>query len=896
MSKVQKPSLKSNGLIHTVDKDGFVIDISEDFVRDKTYYEYTKQKEKALNDAEKIIKSVLNKPYVGHVYYKDHPELYIGDVAYGGVVFDWADERAKYYYQRDMFTGNDEVGIEYVREIHFRNREYAGFSTLYSKTSTTNEVIATDEHLIRIIESNRKNKNVHNIIASIQNYQYSIISADKDLSMLVLGCAGSGKTMILMHRIRYLKYNYPDIDMSDFIVISPTDILGRESKELSEQLQVETAQQYDAAAFYESILLKYLKKNGIVHENFRVINEMNSSEEVYCEQELHRLCNAIKTLNKQENEEQNLFLIGQKNVIEKMQLEECSKLQRSPEETDQLFRLYKSSIVEMEQYSSKQIRIVIAKIERRIYECRKLERFIEFMNLLLRQKCFYSSSLSGDMNRFEEENDSSLDNMFSLTKGYFSLFSYSDIFRLMNDIDKVADGPVSTIQFLNMYIREQPDADTLYKLLDEWGSYSEESVIWFIKELRSQHAELLSLGRKRDMLKKLLLENRFDDFSTVEINLDEEKVLSDLFALYEQTENILVKNEGVTPIEFFAAYDRIVTRKECLKQKFENANADSIEYLYYIMIEKLGINNVNDNTREIPISKAFVMAEIFQRLFGSISNDRKFIFVDEFQDFSGYELLLLKKMYPEAVLNMYGDVNQCINAKGLQSVESIPDSLYNKMFVIKENYRNAKNITTFVTKILDIKMNPIGLSGTVKQINVFPEIEIENDDRVAVIVPDHYTYSELLIPSDYVINEYLETHTLKRGMLNLIPISCVKGLEFETAIVYSYGMTVNQQYVAYTRAISNLYVVPLKINDSGNDSTDENDFSGYSLQSYSGKIKKAAGGRNCQAITIPILQNGKEKSIAAHVDKMNKRILVSDCMFRKHQKGLQEWLNSMRQK
>ena len=39
--------------------------------------------------------------------------------------------------------------------------------------------------------------------------------------------------MILMHKIRYMRYNNPDIRMDDIMVISPTDILGRESKELS---------------------------------------------------------------------------------------------------------------------------------------------------------------------------------------------------------------------------------------------------------------------------------------------------------------------------------------------------------------------------------------------------------------------------------------------------------------------------------------------------------------------------------------------------------------------------------------------------------------------------------------------------------------------------------------
>ena len=53
-----------------------------------------------------------------------------------------------------------------------------------------------------------------------------------------------------------------------------------------------------------------------------------------------------------------------------------------------------------------------------------------------------------------------------------------------------------------------------------------------------------------------------------------------------------------------------------------------------------------------------------------------------------------------------------------------------------------------------------------------------------------------------------EQREIVRGAYNVISVANVKGLEFEKAIVVLSGMTPNEQYVACTRAIQELYVIP----------------------------------------------------------------------------------------
>ena len=59
--------------------------------------------------------------------------------------------------------------------------------------------------------------------------------------LTVCGCAGSGKTMIMFHRLRYLLYNNPDLDAKCAFLISPINLLLQVSDELSQTLQLSNA-------------------------------------------------------------------------------------------------------------------------------------------------------------------------------------------------------------------------------------------------------------------------------------------------------------------------------------------------------------------------------------------------------------------------------------------------------------------------------------------------------------------------------------------------------------------------------------------------------------------------------------------------------------------------------
>jgi len=79
-----------------------------------------------------------------------------------------------------------------------------------------------DEFLLEIIKNQRIDETVKEIISTIQEKQYNIISESYNSNLLIQGCAGSGKTMILLHRISYLLYN-KYFEKKDLLILTPND-------------------------------------------------------------------------------------------------------------------------------------------------------------------------------------------------------------------------------------------------------------------------------------------------------------------------------------------------------------------------------------------------------------------------------------------------------------------------------------------------------------------------------------------------------------------------------------------------------------------------------------------------------------------------------------------------
>lgn len=173
------------------------------------------------------------------------------------------------------------------------------------------------------------------------------------------------------------------------------------------------------------------------------------------------------------------------------------------------------------------------------------------------------------------------------------------------------------------------------------------------------------------------------------------------------------------------------------------------------------------------------------------------LFIDEGQDYFENEYRLIAEC-TRAKVNVYGDENQQIDGeRGIGSFSKL-DALWKNVqhYALNENYRNAREITEYVNGLLNMSVTSLGLEGgVVKRLPISAlagELDRARDDRVAVIysAADKETGAYL---RDIVPRELLYT------------VAEAKGMEYER--VYACGrLSDTQKYVAYTRALGELYI------------------------------------------------------------------------------------------
>ena len=186
-------------------------------------------------------------------------------------IVDWRAPLAVRYYQKSRvrFTINDyEYRTVLRRALSVKNGKLIDFKNeyLYVRDVLTPEEIAGrdeeilfDPYLRSIIRNRKDDVHIRDIIQTIQERQFEIITLPERGSFVLQGCAGSGKTMILLHRLSYLMYNNENLHPRDVLVITPSDSFNAFIDELSQVLELQKVRTTTLRAYY----FRALRAEGI---------------------------------------------------------------------------------------------------------------------------------------------------------------------------------------------------------------------------------------------------------------------------------------------------------------------------------------------------------------------------------------------------------------------------------------------------------------------------------------------------------------------------------------------------------------------------------------------------------------------------------------------------------
>ena len=202
-------------------------------------------------------------------------------------IVDWRAPLARRYYQKSCSAFKiNEYDYKTVlrRAIRAKNGQVLDFKNEYlslkgylseEEIGGRDEENVLDPYLKEIIKSRKEETAVKDIIETIQEKQYEIITCPEKTNFILQGCAGSGKTMVMLHRLSYLLYNNENISPKEVLILTPSSSFNDFIDELAQILQLERVK----TATVHEYFLKILKNERIEIED--KIDETQKESEEY---------------------------------------------------------------------------------------------------------------------------------------------------------------------------------------------------------------------------------------------------------------------------------------------------------------------------------------------------------------------------------------------------------------------------------------------------------------------------------------------------------------------------------------------------------------------------------------------------------------------------------------
>lgn len=242
-----------------------------------------------------------------------------------------------------------------------------------------------------------------------------------------------------------------------------------------------------------------------------------------------------------------------------------------------------------------------------------------------------------------------------------------------------------------------------------------------------------------------------------------------------------------------------------------------------------GVKHTIEQMRQgiLPMSDMTPYMMLFDLIKGSRGErDIRFVFIDEIQDYTPFQLAFLKFSFPKARFTMLGDLNQAIftkeNAVSLQDeLSQLFDPEKSEYIELTQTYRSTQQITDFSKDILiqGAQIDAFERKGALPTISIVPTTEAmvtgivqqlasnqAADETTAIITKTlaeaEVAYAALRDQADVTIIR-TENQRLVPGTI-IVPAYLAKGLEFDAVIMWDAATKVyhgdDERQLVYTIA------------------------------------------------------------------------------------------------
>lgn len=247
-----------------------------------------RRKRKSAQEKTKEFKGYKPSPYIGRIDLEtDDNEIgtyYVGKADIHdkseSVVIDWRSPIGSIFNAKNEkeFTVKDKNYLLALRRaIFIEDCELRSCVTEYSSEIGELYGDVIDSFLIEVMKDKRRHRRLTDIIRTIQGSQNEIIRKPSTESFVVQGCAGSGKTMILLHRLSTLLYNNPNLQLNGVKIITPNKFFDAHIDDLSVELGLTEIQRFSVEEYYVHLIKKYSNNIQVSPE---VLSEKTLNEDL----------------------------------------------------------------------------------------------------------------------------------------------------------------------------------------------------------------------------------------------------------------------------------------------------------------------------------------------------------------------------------------------------------------------------------------------------------------------------------------------------------------------------------------------------------------------------------------------------------------------------------------
>lgn len=704
--------------------------------------------------------------------------------------------------------------VQFSRNISLKNRKVLNVDIVLDKG---NELFSniTDAYLKKALIRNKSKSSAQSIIQTIQKKQDTIRSLPKEKSFAVQGCAGSGKTMVLLHRLRYLLYN-KDICSDEYIFLVPSNGFKTFISEISSDFNINKNNILPYQEYYQEICGKkpknadaselvfapeYLEKvysKAFMQSAYKtVFDSFSKQTEIlisFCEDKFNSLLEKEQTLLENKLKEAKTTAINSAvEAVKEIQRFTFTKLGSEFENIQPLIaeieEKYFQRKREYEIASNPDITITISPDDERILsneELNEIQHSIDAENLAIEKASIFTVlSHKNKVKKLQSNYQAAYEELVNLLieedKAKYAkqaaqlVFVYDNvsisqtesILETLKSIVANANAAINKVQDnlnnIDEYIGEKyiSEIHSLTGLIDVSGELADIEKDYIVNLLPAYDffEENISLGTG--------LLSKFNKYITTDE--DKEFVKTKLPLFTRRTQNQLY------------AYLNVLLFNACKKQisnDYEIKICDAYKHYWYM-----------------DLYCSYLTRPIKPR-------ESKYIFIDEAQDLSASEIELINRINSttgKPTINLFGDINQMITSHGIKDwsqLEIVPD-----VYTLDENFRNTNQIVDYCNKNLSMQMTKVGIDmDDVSEYKTIDEAikgsgSILNN-AVFIVKDDYYAADLKALLKKTQITNY-EVYTVKSA----------KGLEFKETFVFDADMSLNEKYISYTRALAKLNVI-----------------------------------------------------------------------------------------